>query len=92
MSGRTDADATVLVEKEESARAPTSSAHEGDVIEADVQSLLEEMAASFKSFSETVFAKSALLRTIVARLPRVLLSRALTDPPARLSIVSVYRS
>lgn len=28
-----------------------------DVIESDVQSLLEEMAATFKSFSETVFAK-----------------------------------
>jgi hypothetical protein len=33
-------------------------AHQEDVIEADVQSVLEEMATSFKSFSETVFAKS----------------------------------
>lgn len=31
---------------------------EADTIEADVRSLLEEMASSFKSFSETVFAKS----------------------------------
>lgn len=36
-------------------------APDGDVIEADVRNLLEEMASTFKSFSETVFAKSKFL-------------------------------
>lgn len=48
------------------AKASESQPHElngddEDAIESDVQNLLEEMATTFKSFSETVFAKGAFV-------------------------------
>lgn len=49
----------VLPESPEKKKAEDAfAAPDGDVIEADVRNLLEEMASTFKSFSETVFAKS----------------------------------
>lgn len=38
---------------------PELKGEDEDAIESDVQNLLEEMATTFKSFSETVFAKGA---------------------------------
>lgn len=61
MNGRAVAEATgsELPSRIAEPTSVTNDARHENVIEADVRSVLEEMSASFKSFSETVFAKSA---------------------------------